>query len=51
MEKLIGKNKFNEILGALIERPEGKPTLVPSSDKRKEIKINNTAVADFKEEI
>ena len=51
MEKLIGKNKFNEILGALIERPEGKPRLVPSSDKRKEIKINNTAVADFKEEI
>ena len=51
MEKLIGKKKFNEILGALIERPEGKPTLVPSSDKRKEIKISNTAVADFKEEI
>ena len=51
MEKLIGKKKFNEILGTLIERPEGKPTLVPSSDKRKEIKINNTAVADFKEEI
>ena len=51
MEKLIGKKKFNEILGTLIERPEGKPTLVSSSDKRKEIKINNTAVADFKEEI
>lgn len=51
MEKLIGKKKFNEILGTLIERPEGKATLVPSSDKRKEIKINNTAVADFKEEI
>lgn len=51
MEKLIGKKKFNEILGTLIERPEGKPTLVPSSDKRKEIKINNTAAADFKEEI
>lgn len=51
MEKLMGKKKFNEILGTLIERPEGKPTLVPSSDKRKEIKINNTAVVDFKEEI
>lgn len=51
MEKLMGKKKFNEILGALIERPEGKPTLVPSSDKRKEIKKSNTAVADFKEEI
>lgn len=51
MEKLMGKKKFNEILGTLIERPEGRPTLVPSSDKRKEIKISNTAAADFKEEI
>lgn len=50
LEKLIGKKRFNEILESLIERPEGKPTLVPSSDKRKEIKINSTAVADFKEE-
>ena len=51
MEKLIGKKKFNEILGRLIERPEGKPTLVPISDKRKEIVVSNTAIADFKEEI
>ena len=51
MEKLIGKKKFNEMLGTLVERPEGKPTLVPSSDRRKEIKINDTSVADFKEEI
>ena len=51
MEKLIGKKKFNEILGSLIERPEGKPTLVLGSDKRKEIKINNTAITEFKEEI
>ena len=51
MEKLIGKKKFNEILGTLVERPEGKPTLVPSSDRRKEIKINDILVADFKEEI
>lgn len=51
MEKLIGKKKFNEVLGELIESPEGKPTLVISSDKRKEIKINNTLVTDFEGEI
>lgn len=51
MEKLLGKKKFKTILGNLVEKPQGKPTLVPSSDKRQSIKINNTAEADFKEEI
>ena len=34
MEKLLGKKKFSEVLGELVERPQGKPTLVPASDKR-----------------
>jgi hypothetical protein len=34
MQKLMGKAKFEEILGDLIYKPPGKPTLVPSSDKR-----------------
>jgi len=34
MEKLLGKKAFAEILGNLIEKPAGKPTLVPESDKR-----------------
>jgi len=34
MEKLMSKVKFQEILGGLIEKPPGKPTLVPLSDKR-----------------
>lgn len=34
MEKLLGKKAFAEILGTLIEKPAGKPTLVPESDKR-----------------
>jgi len=33
-EKLMGKAKFNEVLGDLIYKPPGKPTLVPVSDKR-----------------
>lgn len=48
MTKLLGKTKFEELLGGLIEKPQGKPTLVPVSDKRPAMK--NTAVNDFKED-
>ena len=34
MQKLMGKTKFEEILGNLIYKPPGKPTLVPNWDKR-----------------
>ncbi|MBO2517931.1 MAG: DUF2800 domain-containing protein [Clostridiales bacterium] len=34
MTSLLGKKQFNDILGGLIEKPQGKPTLVPESDKR-----------------
>jgi hypothetical protein len=34
MEKLLGKKKFADILGNHIEKPRGKPTLVPVTDKR-----------------
>ncbi|WP_128426311.1 DUF2800 domain-containing protein [Gudongella oleilytica] len=49
MEKLMSKAKFSEILGELIEKPPGKPALVPITDKRPE--INTSAKQDFKEEI
>lgn len=39
MQKLMGKTKFEEILGGLIYKPPGKPTLVPSSDKRPAMKV------------
>ena len=45
MTKLLGKTKFNELLSGLIHRPQGKPTLVPESDKREPM---NTAIEDFK---
>lgn len=48
MEKLMGKKKFQEILGPLVYKPKGKITLVPDSDKRKEI-AESSAEADFKE--
>lgn len=50
MEKLMGKKKFNEILGTYVYKPEGKLTLVPSSDKREAVH-SITAEAEFKEEI
>lgn len=48
MEKLMGKSKFNEILGELVMKPPGKPTLVPVSDKRPEMNTSS-AKDDFME--
>ena len=39
MERLMGKKQFSEILGSFITKPQGKPTLVPTSDKRKAINV------------
>ena len=36
LEKTITKNKFGELLGSVVEKPPGKPTLVPEDDKRPE---------------
>ncbi|MBQ3893688.1 MAG: DUF2800 domain-containing protein, partial [Clostridia bacterium] len=47
MQKLLGKQKFNELLAEYIVKPQGKPTLVPESDKRPEM---TTIIDDFKEE-
>lgn len=49
MEKLMSKPRFNEILGGLIEKPPGKPTLVRVTDKRPAMNIS-TAENDFMEE-
>ena len=34
MEQLLGRTQFEALLGNLTEKPQGKPTLVPYSDKR-----------------
>ena len=47
MEKLMGKKAFTDILGGLIEKPPGKPTLVPISDKCPAIHTGNVR-SEFK---
>lgn len=37
MEKAIGKKVFGEVLSGLVIKPEGKPVLVPETDKRPEL--------------
>ena len=46
MTSLLGKKKFEELLGGLVAKPPGKPALVPESDKRPAL---NTAKDDFDE--
>ena len=47
METAIGKKEFAKVLGDLIVKPEGKPTLVPVSDKRPELNSVASAINDF----
>lgn len=47
LQKLLGKSRFDELLTGFIEKPQGKPTLVPESDKRPAM---NNAKNDFMEE-
>lgn len=47
MEKLVGKKKLTELVGGLIEKPEGAPTLVPESDNRPALNTAAKAAEDF----
>nr|DAZ22092.1 MAG TPA: Protein of unknown function (DUF2800) [Caudoviricetes sp.] len=48
MQRLMGKDRFEEILGGLITKAPGRPTLVPISDKRPAMNVSN-AINDFNE--
>ena len=49
MQKLMGKKQFEQIMGDLIVKPQGKPTLVPVTDKRPAMNVTN-ANNEFKQE-
>lgn len=44
LEKVIGKTRFEELVGGMVMKPPGKPTLAAESDKRP---AYNGAAADF----
>ena len=48
MQKLMGKKNFEEILGGLIYKPPGKPSLAPVTDKRPAMNVTN-AINEFNE--
>lgn len=47
IERLVGKKKFSELFSDLVIKPQGKPTLVPISDKRPALGVED-AINDFK---
>lgn len=47
LEKLVGKAKFAELLDGYIDKPQGKPVLVPNSDKRPALNSLEQAIKDF----
>ena len=48
LEKMVGKKDFQTICGEFIQKPNGKPTLAPESDKRPVYNPKTTAAEDFK---
>lgn len=45
LEKLVGKKQFSTLCAEWVDKPQGKPTLVPDTDKRPAF---NAAADDFK---
>lgn len=50
MTRMLGKAKFENLLSSFIEKPTGKPALVPKSDKRPSINKAVQTADNFKEE-
>ena len=46
-EKMMGKKKFAEVLGEYVAKPPGKLALVPESDPRPAVDVNNSPEDEF----
>ena len=46
-EKMMGKKKFAELLGKYVTKPPGKLSLVPESDPREAVELNNSPEQEF----
>ncbi|HRU99109.1 MAG TPA: DUF2800 domain-containing protein [Ruminococcus sp.] len=46
-EKMMGKKKFNELLGAYVTKPPGKLALVPESDPREPVDLISAPEQEF----
>ena len=46
-EKMMGKKKFAELLGKYVTKPPGKLSLVPESDPREPVVLNNSPDQEF----
>lgn len=51
LQKVLGKKGVAKYLEAYIDKPEGKPTLVPDSDKRPAINTVETMANEFEDEV
>lgn len=47
LTKLLGRKGFDAIVGPYVEKPEGKPTLVPLADKRPPLELNTITADSF----
>lgn len=48
MENLLGRKQFGTVLSGLVVKPQGKPVLVRSEDRRPELNTAEKAAEDFK---
>lgn len=48
LEKLIGKKRLPDLLGPLLAKSEGRPSIVPEADKREAISPNTEAQKEFR---
>lgn len=48
-EKMMGKKRFQEILGDFVVKPPGKLTLVPDTDPRPAVDLNSSPEDEFDE--